>query len=249
MNRLKRSGPSRLVLAAATGLLAAAGTAVLIPTANAAAGTLGAAAAQSGRYFGSAIAAGRLGDSAYTTIAGREFNMVTAENEMKPDATEPNRGQFTFNSGDQIYNWATQRGMKVRGHTLAWHGQQPGWMQSLSGSNLRQAMIDHINGVMSHYKGKLAYWDVGSEAFNEDGSRRSSNLQGTGNDGIEVAFRTARNADPSAKLCYNDYNIENWTYAKTQGVYNMIRDFKARGVPIDCVGLQTHFTGGSSLPS
>ncbi|WP_433619280.1 non-reducing end alpha-L-arabinofuranosidase family hydrolase [Dactylosporangium sp. CA-139114] len=221
----------------------------MMPSANAAASTLGAAAAQSGRYFGTAIAAGRLGDSTYTTIAGREFNMVTAENEMKPDATEPQRGQFNFSSGDQIYNWATQRGMKVRGHTLAWHGQQPGWMQSLSGSNLRQAMIDHINGVVGHYKGKLAYWDVVNEAFNEDGSRRQSNLQGTGNDWIEVAFRTARNADPSVKLCYNDYNIENWSYGKTQGVYNMIRDFKSRGVPIDCVGLQTHFTGGSSLPS
>jgi endo-1,4-beta-xylanase len=110
-------------------------------------------------------------------------------------------------------------------------------------------MIDHINGVMAHYKGKLAYWDVVNEAFNEDGSRRQSNLQGTGNDWIEVAFRTARNADSSVKLCYNDYNIENWNYAKTQGVYNMVKDFKSRGVPIDCVGLQTHFTGGSSLPS
>src|SRR4051794_25904736 len=219
-----------------------------MPAANAAAGTLGAAAAQSGRYFGTAIAAGRLGDSTYTTVAGREFNMVTAENEMKPDTTEPQRGQFNFSSGDQIYNWATQRGMKVRGHTLAWHSQQPSWWGSISGSTLRQAMIDHINGVMGHYKGKLAYWDVVNEAFNEDGSRRQSNLQATGNDWIEVAFRTARNADPSVKLCYNDYNIENWSYAKTQGVYRMIQDFKSRGVPIDCVGLQTHFTGGSSLP-
>ncbi|WNM43109.1 endo-1,4-beta-xylanase [Micromonospora halotolerans] len=224
------------------------GVVVVMPDANAAASTLGAAAAQSGRYFGTAIAAGRLGDSTYTTVAGREFTMVTAENEMKPDATEPQRGQFNFGSGDQIYNWATQRGMKVRGHTLAWHAQQPGWMQSLGGSSLRQAMIDHINGVMAHYKGKLAYWDVVNEAFNEDGSRRQSNLQSTGNDWIEVAFRTARNADPSTRLCYNDYNIENWSYGKTQGVYNMIRDFKSRGVPIDCVGLQTHFTGGSSLP-
>jgi endo-1,4-beta-xylanase len=230
------------------GVVAVATAAVMMPSADAAASTLGAAAAQSGRYFGTAIAAGRLGDSTYTTIAGREFNMITAENEMKPDATEPQRGQFNFNSGDQIYNWATQRGLKVRGHTLAWHGQQPGWMQSLSGSNLRQAMIDHINGVMGHYRGKLAYWDVVNEAFNEDGSRRQSNLQGTGNDWIEVAFRTARAADPSVKLCYNDYNIENWSYAKTQGVYRMIQDFKSRGVPIDCVGLQTHFTGGSSLP-
>ncbi|MFI6257709.1 non-reducing end alpha-L-arabinofuranosidase family hydrolase [Micromonospora zamorensis] len=245
----RRSPAVRALLAGAFSVVTVAAVAVMMPSANAAASTLGAAAAQSGRYFGTAIAAGRLGDSTYSTIAAREFNMITAENEMKPDATQPQRGQFNFNSGDQIYNWATQRGLKVRGHTLAWHAQQPGWMQSLSGSNLRQAMIDHINGVMGHYRGKLAAWDVVNEAFNEDGSRRQSNLQGTGNDWIEVAFRTARAADPSVKLCYNDYNIENWSYGKTQGVYRMIQDFKSRGVPIDCVGLQTHFTGGSSLPS
>jgi endo-1,4-beta-xylanase len=245
----RRSLRRRSLIGATFAVVAAVGVVIVMPNANAAASTLGAAAAQSGRYFGTAIAASRLGDSTYTTIAGREFNMVTPENEMKPDATEPNRGQFNFSAGDQIYNWATQHGMKVRGHTLAWHAQQPGWMQSLSGSSLRQAMIDHINGVMAHYKGKLAYWDVVNEAFNEDGTRRQSNLQGTGNDWIEVAFKTARAADPSVKLCYNDYNIENWNYAKTQGVYNMIKDFKSRGVPVDCVGFQTHFTGGSSLPS
>ncbi|SCG68184.1 endo-1,4-beta-xylanase [Micromonospora humi] len=210
--------------------------------------TLKAAAERSGRYFGAAMGGDRLSDSGFLTIANREFDMMTAVNEMKPDATEPNRGQFDFRAGDAIYNWATQHGMRVRGHTLAWHAQQPRFWGSLSGSALRTAMIDHINGVMAHYKGKLAYWDVVNEAFAENGSRRSSNLQSTGNDWIEVAFRTARAADPSVKLCYNDYNIENWTYAKTQGVYNMIKDFKSRGVPVDCVGLQTHFTGGSSLP-
>ncbi|HEX7490789.1 MAG TPA: endo-1,4-beta-xylanase [Candidatus Limnocylindrales bacterium] len=175
--------------------------------------------------------------------------MVTAENEMKPDATEPNQNQFNFTAGDQIYNWAVGKGMKVRGHTLAWHSQQPTWMQNMTGTTLRNAMINHINGVMAHYKGKLYAWDVVNEAFNEDGSRRQSNLQGTGNDWIEVAFKTARAADPNVKLCHNDYNIENATYAKTVAVLNMIKDFKSRGVPIDCVGLQTHFTGGSSLPS
>jgi endo-1,4-beta-xylanase len=249
MKQTTRGRRYRLMLAGAASVLAVAGAVVVATSASAAASTLGAAAAQSGRYFGTAIAAGRLSDSNYTTIAAREFNMVTPENEMKPDATEPNQNQFNFSAGDQVYNWATSHGMKVRGHTLAWHSQQPGWMQSLSGTALRNAMINHINGVMAHYKGKLAYWDVVNEAFNEDGSRRQSNLQATGNDWIEVAFKTARAADPSVKLCYNDYNIENWTYAKTQGVYNMVKDFKSRGVPIDCVGLQTHFTGGSSLPS
>jgi endo-1,4-beta-xylanase len=215
-----------------------------------AAATLGASAAQSGRYFGTAIAAGRLSNSQYTTIANAEFNMVTPENEMKMDATEPQQNVFNFNAGDQVYNWAVSHGKQVRGHTLAWHAQQPSWMQSLSGSALRSAMINHINGVMAHYRGKLAYWDVVNEAFADDGSqnRRNSNLQQTGNDWIEVAFKTARAADGSVKLCYNDYNIENWNAGKTQGVYNMVRDFKARGVPIDCVGFQSHF-GSGGMPS
>jgi len=224
---------------------------LVAPSSAATASTLGAAAAQSGRYFGTAIAAGKLSDSTYTTIAAREFTMVTPENEMKPDATEPSEGNFTFSAGDQVYNWANQQGMKVRGHTLVWHSQLPSWMTSLSGSsNVLAAMKEHINGVMSHYKGKLAYWDVVNEALNEDGSRRSDVWQNNiGNSYIDQAFQTARAADPNAKLCYNDYNIENWSYAKTQGAYNMVKDLKSRGIPIDCVGFQTHFTGGSSLPS
>ena len=240
-----------LLLALLVGSLGVVAALVVPPSAHAAESTLGAAAKQSGRYFGTAIASGKLGDSAYTTIAGREFNMVTAENEMKIDATEPQRGQFNFSSADRVYNWAVQNGKQVRGHTLAWHSQQPGWMQSLSGSALRQAMTDHINGVMAHYKGKIVQWDVVNEAFADgsSGARRDSNLQRSGNDWIEVAFRAARAADPAAKLCYNDYNVENWTWAKTQAMYNMVRDFKQRGVPIDCVGFQSHFNSGSPYNS
>ncbi|MFB4304737.1 endo-1,4-beta-xylanase [Actinomadura sp. GTD37] len=251
-NAMPRSrARKRAFLAGALGVLCTTAALVAPSPATAAESTLGAAAAQSGRYFGTAIASGRLNDSAYTTIAGREFNMVTAENEMKIDATEPQQGQFNFSSGDRVYNWAVQNGKQVRGHTLAWHSQQPGWMQNLGGSSLRQAMINHINGVMAHYKGEIVQWDVVNEAFADgnSGGRRDSNLQRTGNDWIEVAFRTARAADPSAKLCYNDYNIENWSWAKTQGVYSMVRDFKQRGVPIDCVGFQSHFNSGSPYNS
>ncbi|WP_369193901.1 endo-1,4-beta-xylanase [Streptomyces djakartensis] len=251
------SGPAvrrpirRWLPALVVGVLCAVAALVAPPPAHAAESTLGAAAAQSGRYFGTAIASGKLGDSTYTSIAAREFNSVTAENEMKIDATEPQRGQFNFTAADRVYNWAVQNGKQVRGHTLAWHSQQPGWMQNLSGSQLRQAMIDHINGVMAHYKGKIAQWDVVNEAFADgsSGARRDSNLQRTGNDWIEVAFRTARAADPAAKLCYNDYNVENWTWAKTQAMYSMVRDFKQRGVPIDCVGFQSHFNSGSPYNS
>ena len=237
--------------AAGLAVLTLAATIAATLPAQAAGSTLQDAAAQSGRYFGTAIAGSRLSDSTYSTIANREFNMITAENEMKMDATEPNPGQFNFSQGDRILNWARQNGKQVRGHALAWYSQQPGWMQSMEGSQLRQAMINHINGVAGYYKGKIYAWDVVNEAFADgsSGGRRPSNLERTGSDWIEVAFRTARAADPQAKLCYNDYNIDDWSHAKTQGVYRMVSDFKARGVPIDCVGLQSHFNAQSPVPS
>ncbi|RNG30638.1 non-reducing end alpha-L-arabinofuranosidase family hydrolase [Streptomyces botrytidirepellens] len=218
-------------------------------TGSAKASTLGAQAAQSGRYFGAAVAAGKLGDGTYATILNREFNMVTPENEMKWDTIERSRGSFNFAPADQIANHATSRGQRLRGHTLVWHSQLPSWVSSIGdATTLRSVMKNHITTTMAHYKGKIYAWDVVNEAFADGGGgqHRPSVFQNLLGDGfIEEAFRAARSADPAAKLCYNDYNIEDWSAAKTQGVYRMVRDFKARGVPIDCVGFQAHFgTGG-----
>ncbi|MDM7854557.1 endo-1,4-beta-xylanase [Cellulomonas alba] len=244
--RRRRATSAVGIVAAAT--LAATATATLLAGPAQAASTLGAQAATSGRYFGTAVAAGRLGDSTYVSILDREFNAITPENEMKWDATEPSRNSFSFGSADQIVSHAQSHGQRMRGHTLVWHNQLPSWVSSINDANtLRSVMDNHITQVMSHFKGKIYAWDVVNEAF-ADGStqHRSSVFQNVlGNGFIEEAFRTARNADPSAKLCYNDYNIEDWNAAKTQGVYSMVRDFKSRGVPIDCVGFQSHFgTGG-----
>ncbi|WUT48134.1 endo-1,4-beta-xylanase [Streptomyces pseudovenezuelae] len=253
MNPLRRLGSSRaslLTLLAVSALASpAAATAASAAPDAVRASTLGAQAAQSGRYFGTAVAAGRLGDGTYTGILDREFNSVTPENEMKWDTTERSRGSFNFGPGDQIVNRAAAHGQRMRGHTLVWHSQLPSWVSSIRDANtLRSVMNNHITQVMNHYKGRIYAWDVVNEAFADGGSgqQRSSvfrDVLGTGF--IEEAFRTARSADPAAKLCYNDYSIENWSDAKTQGVYRMVRDFKSRGVPIDCVGFQSHFgTGG-----
>ncbi|MFG2027731.1 non-reducing end alpha-L-arabinofuranosidase family hydrolase [Streptomyces sp. NPDC048825] len=247
MKGLHRLGRRRrAVVIGLSAAAAVAGVVTLLPS-SAGAATLGTQAAPSGRYFGTAVAAGRLGDSTYSTILDREFNMITPENEMKWDATEPSRGSFNFAPADQIVSHATSHGQQLRGHTLVWHSQLPNWVSGITdAATLRSVMNNHITTEMTHFKGKIHSWDVVNEAF-ADGStqHRSSVFQNVLGDGfIEEAFRTARAADPAAKLCYNDYNIENWTDAKTQGVYAMVRDFKSRGVPIDCVGLQSHFGAG-----
>jgi endo-1,4-beta-xylanase len=107
-------------------------------------------------------------------------------------------------------------------------------------------MLNHVTQVATHFRGQVFSWDVVNEAFDDggQGARRNSNLQQTGNDWIEAAFRAARAADSGAKLCYNDYNTDGIN-PKSTGIYNMVRDFKARGVPIDCVGFQSHL--GTSI--
>jgi endo-1,4-beta-xylanase len=250
MNRSPRRRVLAATLSASAAVLVATG-AVLVSAGNAeAATTLGASAAATGRYFGTAVAAYKLSDSVYSGILDREFNMVTPENEMKWDATEPTQNSFSYSSADQIVSHAQAHNQRIRGHALAWHSQQPGWVQSLSGTALRNAMLNHVTQVATHYKGKIYSWDVVNEAFADGGGggRRDSNLQRTGNDWIEAAFKAARAADPGAKLCYNDYNTDG-VNAKSTAVYNMVQDFKARGVPIDCVGFQSHINAQSPVPS
>jgi endo-1,4-beta-xylanase len=247
----------RIRIRTRTGLVAATALTALMtlstpaaPAARPADLTLGAAAAGTGRWFGTAIAGYKLADPVYTGIAAREFSMVTPENEMTFDATEPRRGQFSFAPGDRIVDFAGANGQRVRGHTLLWHPGLPAWLVSLGGSELRAALMNHVTQVMRHYQGRIDSWDVVNEAYADGtGRRRDSILERTGGDWIEVAFRTARVADPAAKLCYNDYGIEDWTAAKTQAVYAMVKDFTARGVPIDCVGFESHFDHLSPVPA
>jgi endo-1,4-beta-xylanase len=105
----------------------------------------------------------------------------------------------------------------------------------------------HIETVMKHYAGQVFAWDVVNESFLADGRVEPSiwydqpgiGFAGKGTAYIEQAFRWARAADPKALLFYNDYDTEGIN-PKSDAVYAMLKDFKARGVPVDGVGLQMH---------
>lgn len=218
---------------------------VFLHPAAAAATTLAQAGALSGRTIGAAVENNLLGNNPYTTILDSQFDGVTPGNEMKWQTTEPTRGVFNFAPADSIVSHAQSHGMKIRGHTLVWHSQLASWVSSVTtGSDLLAAMDNHITTEVTHFKGEIWYWDVVNEAFNDDGTRGSDPFQNLiGNAYIEDAFVAAHAADPTAKLCYNDFNIEGEN-AKSNAVFAMVQDFKARGIPIDCVGFQSHFIVG-----
>ncbi len=189
-------------------------------------------------------------DATYNNILKKEFGAVVCENEMKFDALEPRQNQFNFSKADQLLSFAQSNGMMMRGHTLVWHAQNPSWVTSGSWNrnSLLAVMQNHINKVMTHFKGKVKEWDVCNECIddgNGNGLRNSIWKNTIGTDFIDQAFKFAREADPDALLYYNDYNIEDMG-SKSNAAFNMIKSMKEREIPIDGVGFQCHFINGMS---
>ncbi|MDG4789326.1 endo-1,4-beta-xylanase [Micromonospora sp. WMMD1102] len=205
-----------------------------------------------GRQIGVAVDARKLADPVYSGILDREFNSLTPENELEWDSVEPAPGQFVFTRADQLVAHAQANDMRVHGRSLlAPNGIHSAWVGNLtSAATLRPAMNRHITAVMTHFRGQVRSWGVVTEAYADNGALRQSRfLAYLGAGYVEEAFRTARAADPTAELCYSDHNVDSFSQAKTQAVYAMVRDFRARGVPIDCVALNSHFTPNNPVPS
>lgn len=224
---------------------------IAVPGVASAATGLGDAAATRGRYFGAAVQPAKLADPVYTRILNQEFNSFTPENALEWDAVEPARNQFAFTVADRVVEHARSQGASVRGRGLVSpSANHVAWLSQVgTADDARAALRNHITVTVSHFRGRIGTWDVVSEAFYDNGAVRQSvfaNRLGPGF--IEEAFRFARAADPAARLCYNDFGIEDIGLAKTQAVYNLVRDFKARGVPIDCVGLESHFISTTAVP-
>lgn len=221
-----------------------------------------------GRRFGTCVNPGiSTGDGFGKTVANN-FNTVVLENAMKFDATEPNRNGFNWQA-DGVVSFAEQNNMKVRGHTLTWHGQNPSWVSNAinakSGTARREEAINilknHIFNVVGHWKGRIAEWDVVNECLNDGQSpsvgggysTRTGSIWYVGfgaEDYLDSAFVWAHQADPDAKLYLNDYSVGMWNKeGKTRAMYNLAKRLKDAGIPIDGVGFQTHTSVGYFDPS
>lgn len=199
--------------------------------------------------IGAAVETKHLQDPLFRETLIREFSQITPENEMKFMYVQPERGTFDFSKGDELVNFALEHDMIVKGHALVWHIQNPKWLEDTQWTKqeLTQVLEEHIKTVVTHYKGKVRYWDVVNEAFDDNGGFRETLWYKTlGEEYIELAFRFAHEADPDAVLFYNDYSTEGMN-AKSNAVYRHMKKLLDKGVPIHGVGTQLHLTADDPI--
>ena len=197
-------------------------------------------------------------DVPFGRTVGTDYHIAGTENALKFSSLHPGSNTYSFSSADSILDHATAYGQLARGHTLLWHGSVPNWVLSNSWTTaqLQEIAYSHIDTVVARYADRVFCWDAVNEAFNDNGTMRSTvwhdapgiGYEGQGTKYIEEVFKRARAADPDCELIYNDYGAET-DNAKSDAIYAMAQDFKLRSVPLDGIGFQFHLSGTPSLSS
>ncbi|HUZ93900.1 MAG TPA: endo-1,4-beta-xylanase [Edaphobacter sp.] len=220
------------------------------------AGSLKAHAARVKLISGSAVIVRSLSsDPALAELIVDQCGILVPEGELKWRALRPAQDKYDFSQADALFDFAAKHHLLVRGHTLAWHNSVPDWLAAAPSSlDVRKLFVEHIQTVMRRYRGRVHSWDVVNEAILPKDAmpgdlRKSFWYERVGADYIDLAYRTAREADPKARLTYNDYGVEYDNAEDEQrrrAILELLRGMQARKVPLDAVGIQSHIKAAST---
>ncbi len=214
-------------------------------------------------------------DEQYMSMVKKHFDTVTLTNLMKSCyllQQEPSQKSkdgmpvLDYTCIDDTLRWCQDNRIKMRGHTLVWHTQAPGWFfregykdegEFVDKDTMLARMESYIKQVVTHcqenYPGVVYCWDVVNEAVEPDtGDKKSFFSCRTktgdeinpwyatiGEDYVDAAFTYARKyADPDVKLFYNDYNA--FQPQKRNYIFKLAEHLKEKGL-IDGIGMQGYY--------
>jgi len=229
---------------------------------------LNAIAAKRGLRFGSTFKwsppgadAGSFANPDYAKLLTRDCGILVPENEFKWPAIHPAPGTFDFSHFDAMIDWAGSKHLAMRGHTLLWHSARwfPAWLTNYDfGANPaaegERLLTEHIRTLCRRYGKRIGSYDVVNETIDEKtGELRTTSLSKAIGDPlktVELAFHTARAEAPHAQLVYNDYmSWEPGNEKHRAAVLKLLEGFRARNVPVDALGIQSHIGVYSDMPA
>ena len=221
--------------------------------------TLRKLAAEKGLLYGTTVAAAQItGDPPFADLVRQEASLVVAENEMKWQVINRGApGDDDFAPADTIATFAAANKLVLRGHNLLWYHRTPEWFFDLPDKAAqRQAVVEHIQQLAGRYRGRIHSWDVVNEPIEPkdgrpDGLRTAVFLETLGAEYLDLAYRTARDADPNARLVVNEYDVEldaPEQEARRIALLHLLEGMRRSGTPVDAVGIQAHLTAAGGPP-
>ena len=211
-------------------------------------------------------------DGKYVQAVKDHVNLVEPENDLKPAALWKGPNEYDFSKSDFLLGepgkkgWAQANKVKVRGHVLCYPNEPgyttPGWLlakeKELTPDQTRELLKNYIHTVAKRYKGKIYMWDVVNEAISDGPNGNRFNVRSSiwyrklGLEFLPLCFKYAKEADPKAKLYYNEYGCEAGG-RKLDDMIEMCNWIRSQGGKVDGIGLQYHIgswakiTPGSSF--
>jgi endo-1,4-beta-xylanase len=210
-------------------------------------------AAENGLLYGTTISARQItADPRFVDLVLQQAGLVVAENDMKwQDMSRGARGDDDYRPADRVAAFALENGLALRGHNLLWYHRTPNWFFDLeSRQEIERAIVERIQGLAGRYRGRVHSWDVVNEPIEPkegrlDGLRTEVFLEIFGPDYLDLAYRTARETDPAARLVVNEYDVEFDTpehEARRTALLNLLVRMRRSGIPVDAVGVQAHLS-------
>jgi len=156
---------------------------------------------------------------------------------------EPERGQPRTERMMRAARWFADRGVRVKGHPLVWHTLAPQWLLGLSDAEVEETIRARIRRDVSAFAGVVDLWDAINEVvilpvFDKEENAVTRLAVSRGRvEMVRLAFETAREANPAARLVLNDFDL-------SADYEHLIEECLAGGIEIDALGLQTHMHQG-----
>ncbi len=206
-------------------------------------------ARRSRRYFGTAARMDQISaDPKLRQILVQNCGSITPEIHMKWNSLEWKPEEFNYAPVDDLIAFGRQHGIAVRGHTLIWDQSTPDWAKAKMLASRDWGLVEgHFSRTLSRYAPYVHDWDVVNEPIDteagENGLRHTTFHRAFGADYIPRALETARAHAPNARLLINDYGFDYDNpvdEARRRAFLKLLSGLKARGTPLDGVGLQAH---------
>ncbi|USI72469.1 endo-1,4-beta-xylanase [Sphingomonas morindae] len=202
-----------------------------------------------GMRFGLALRPEDGEDPRTLALVTREADSIVSDRLFKWASIEAERDRPDFTAADALAEEAAARGLGLRGHAGFWYRSIPAWLRpDLADGRANGLIVEHVRAMVARYRGRIFEWDVLNEVIEPDDRQplglRAAPFGRAPDLGLYVdCFAAARAADPHARLYLNDYGVEcdsDNNAARRTCLLKLVEALKARGAPLDAIGIQSH---------